>query len=158
MLFAEANPVTNRLIHQYSRQRLIAAIMAIALPGAPVLSRPLPQPCEAVAAPEVVALSMTPIAASSLTDLPAVLVPLTALAVEDQRSIIAQQLESLGRPTDVAQQMAGELTADDLEVLLANPKMMQRAGEIDVIIWALLVAGVVVALVIAADSAVVVST
>jgi hypothetical protein len=110
------------------------------------------------AADAIVVSSVVPVTASLATDLPAALVPLTALAIGEQRQIIAQQLESLGRAANTARNMADELTAEDLAVLLANPKMMQKAGEIDVIVWAIIVVGVVVALVIAAEGTVIVNT
>jgi hypothetical protein len=131
--------------------------MALLLPAQPLLAaHPAPQP-SVRAADAIVVSSVVPVTASLATDLPAALVPLTALAIGEQRQIIAQQLESLGRAADTARNMADELTAEDLAVLLANPKMMQKAGEIDVIVWAIIVVGVVVALVIAAEGTVIVN-
>jgi hypothetical protein len=132
--------------------------MALLLPAQPLLAaHRAPQPT-VNAADAIVVSSVVPVTASLATDLPAALVPLTALAIGEQRQIIAQQLESLGRAANTARNMADELTAEDLAVLLANPKMMQKAGEIDVIVWAIIVVGVVVALVIAAEGTVIVNT
>lgn len=81
---------------------------------------------------------------------PAHVLPATAIAA--QRESIAHILIALGEADDAAHQMANELTAEDLAVLLANPKMMQRAGDLGVIIAAVVIVGVVVALLILADS------
>jgi hypothetical protein len=94
--------------------------------------------------------------------LPVALVPvgeLSTAAIETQRSAIAEIMIELGENEDRARQMATELTGEDLAVLLANPKMMQKAGNLTLIVMALVVVGVVVALVLAADtSTVVIST
>ena len=75
----------------------------------------------------------------------------SAAAADDRprdRQHIVAQLVDLGYAPIQASDMAGELTAEDLDVLLANPDMMQRGGD-DIVVWAfivgvLIVAGIVV--------------
>jgi hypothetical protein len=77
---------------------------------------------------------------------------LSKAVIETQRGAIAEILIELGEDEERARQMATELTADDLAVLLANPKMMQKAGNVEMIIIAVLIVGGIVALALAADS------
>lgn len=68
---------------------------------------------------------------------------------ESDQQRIASQLIEMGYATQSAENMASQLTQDDLQVLLANPGMMQRAGASDpiliaVIVGVLIVAGLVV--------------
>lgn len=51
------------------------------------------------------------------------------LAAEQER--MSEQLIDLGYTPVQAETMAGELTEDDLQVLLGHPKMMQRAGHVN---------------------------
>jgi hypothetical protein len=143
-----------------NRNAMIAAAMALALPAKPVLacamvSVPTPgrviaaeAPAAAVthAAPLFMPVAMVPVAARESGAV--------ALAVQ-QREAVASLLRKAGSTPAEAQRQAGQLTADDLAVLAANPKMVQPAGEMDELtknlIWALVIAGVVVAIVIAAD-------
>ncbi len=139
------------------RTRTLAAALAFSLPAQTLLVQ---RPSAALApapACNSITLPIAPMVVSHTALSPAVLVPLTALSPDEQRHIIAGQLIELGRDNAAAQQMAGELTPDDLAVLLANPKMMQKAGAIDVVIWALIIAGVVVAIVVAAEGTIVVN-
>ncbi len=78
------------------------------------------------------------------------------------RARIAAQLVSLRRPPEVAQAAAAALTAEDLEVLAANPRMMQEAGEsgqvaFSIIVGCLIIAGII-ALAAASDGGTVVIT
>lgn len=133
--------------------RSIAALCAASLIAHPLMVTPGAQASPAL---DAAAYPSNQIIAS-----PVMLVPVTALpaaSLETQRSAIAQIMIELGEDEDRAQQMASELTADDLAVLLANPKMMQKAGDIVLIICAVIVVGVIVALVIAADSSTVIIT
>ena len=143
------------------RTRITAATLALAsamsLPAQLLVASPRSAPAAAPHGTPPITLAIAPVASSTGVFAPVALVPLESLALQEQREIIAGQLIDLGREADAARGMAAELTADDLAVLLANPKMMRKAGAIDVIIWALLIAGVVVALVIAADGSILVS-
>ena len=103
--------------------------------------------------------SVSPATVVPFTPAPVALVPVTALsaaAIETQRGAIAQIMIELGEGEDRARQAAMELTADDLAVLLANPKMMQKAGDLALIVGALIIVGVIVALVVLADSSTVI--
>ena len=89
------------------------------------------------------------------------LLPITALSpamIETQRGAIEQIMIELGEDEDRAHQMATELTAEDLAVLLANPKMMRKAGDLGMILVAVLIVGGIVALALAADSSTVIIT
>ena len=61
------------------------------------------------------------------------------------RDKIVSQLVELGYASHEANEMAGQLTTADLEVLLGNPGMMQRAGIGDPMVWAFVVGIAVVA-------------
>jgi hypothetical protein len=92
------------------------------------------------------------------TLLPVALIPVTALSpamIETQRGAIEQIMITLGKDEDQARQMATELTAEDLAVLLANPKMMQKAGDLGDILIVVLIVGGIVVLALAADSAII---
>ena len=100
--------------------------------------------------------TLVPVTLVPLTPVPVTLIPATALStaeIETQRGAIAEIMIKLGEDEDRARQMATELTAEDLAVLLANPKMMQKAGDLAVIVVAVLIVGGIVALALAADSA-----
>lgn len=95
--------------------------------------------------------------------MPIAIVPLSSVSpaiLEAQRDSISEQLADLGFDIGAASGMAGQLTPQDLAVLTANPRMMQQAGDMEdtlfVIVCAVLVVGVCVALVIAADDGTVV--
>ncbi len=94
---------------------------------------------------------------------PVMLLPISSVSsaiIEQQRWSIAGQLQNLGFEAQAAATMAGELNATDLQVLLANPKMMQRAGELDAgleaIFWVALIVGALVLLIVLSDSSTVV--
>jgi hypothetical protein len=76
------------------------------------------------------------------------------------REHISRQLIEIGRTPAQAQEAARRLTAEDLEVLLANPKMMQAAGgaQTDMAIGMLLVVALIVALAAAGGSVVIISS
>ena len=96
---------------------------------------------------------------SSLAPMPIAFVPVASLptaTLESQRGAISEILVALGSDEVRAREMSTQLTAEDLAVLLANPRMMQKAGDAVLIIGALLVVGVIVALVLMADSSTVV--
>lgn len=129
--------------------RLIAALLVLMFPAQPLLA--------------ITTLHAARAEANGWTGsfVPVAFVPLAALSpamLEQSRSAIAAQLVKIGYAAEQAQRMSGELTPDDLAVLLANPKMMQKAGEMDAvtknIIIALIVAGVVVGIVIAANGSI----
>jgi hypothetical protein len=68
--------------------------------------------------------------------------------VDGQRLWIAAELIALGRAPDAALEAASRLTAEDLAVLLANPRMIQAAGAsnrvlMSIIIGALIIAGLI---------------
>ncbi len=91
--------------------------------------------------------------------LAAMLVTQTAVAAgqgPDRRESMRAQLLDLDYEPDAARDAAARLTEQDLEVLLANPGMMQRAGSawlsIEALIFAGLIIGGIVALAIASDS------
>ena len=67
----------------------------------------------------------------------------TRLAAD--REAIARQLIEIGRTSDAARNTASRLTAEDLEVLLANPEMMQVAGAVSQMAVAYLIGGLIVA-------------
>jgi hypothetical protein len=104
--------------------------------------------------------TMAPVSPISVPPLYIVLLPISALspaAIETQRGAIAQIMIELGEDEDRARQVATELSADDLAVLMANPKMMQKAGDLALIVIVVVIVGGIVALALAADSAVIVS-
>jgi hypothetical protein len=76
------------------------------------------------------------------------------------REQISRQLIEIGRTPTRAQEAASRLTAEDLEVLLANPEMMQAAGgaHFDMTIGILLVVALIVALAAAGGSVVIISS
>ena len=71
--------------------------------------------------------------------------------IETGQATIAGQLVELGRAPDVARAAASRLTAEDLEVFLANPEMMQAAG--GNIVWGVMLGALVVGGVIALAAA-----
>lgn len=76
------------------------------------------------------------------------------IALDAQQAHVAQRLVQLGENPVTAMEAASLLTAADIEVLMANPAMLQRGGSVlgtTVFIWILIIAGVVV-LAIAADN------
>jgi hypothetical protein len=89
-----------------------------------------------------------------------VVAALVATAPADGRVRIAQQLVEIGRTPHHAQDAAGRLTTDDLEVLLANPEMMQAAGDVglEMTIGTILVIGIIVGLAVAGSTFIVIST
>jgi hypothetical protein len=62
-----------------------------------------------------------------------------------ERAEVARQLVSLGYDPAEADRAAGELTDEDIAVLLGNPKMMQTAGESPNLTAAFIIGGVIVA-------------
>ena len=78
----------------------------------------------------------------------------------DGRAQISGQLIEIGQTTEQAQEAASRLTAADLEVLLANPEMMQAAGgaQTHMAIGMLLVVALIVALAVAGGSVIIVSS
>jgi hypothetical protein len=81
-------------------------------------------------------------------------------APADGRARIAEQLVEIGRTPDRAQDAAGSLTVEDLAVLLANPEMMQAAGDVglEMTIGTILVIGIIVGLAVAGSTFIVIST
>ena len=75
------------------------------------------------------------------------------------REQISRQLVGIGRLPESAQAAACRLTAEDLEVLLANPDMMQAAGgaQVDMTIGALLLVGLIVGLAAAGSTVIIIS-
>ncbi|HVP72525.1 MAG TPA: hypothetical protein VMS30_02220 [Phycisphaerales bacterium] len=149
------------------RDRLICCLLAASFPGHSLLAMGmLPRPL-AMPAATVVAIAPAPSAAPAAppaggwmpsTLCPFTIVPLASVSpafIEQQRAAITSQLVGLGYDLGAADGMASELTAEDLAVLLANPKMMQKAGEMDdslfVLVCVVVVIGAVVALAILAD-------
>jgi hypothetical protein len=145
----------------------IAALSAASLVAQPFFALPRAQACpvsavEADLSPRTISGSLSRFAAAVGTNspgmatlVPVMLVPAAALstaAIETQRGAIAEIMVELGEDHERARQMATELSADDLAVLLANPKMMQKAGDSETIIVAALIVGGIVALALAADS------
>jgi hypothetical protein len=145
-----------------TRIRLIAVVLAFALPVQPLVALPfLSQRHTSVALAMPACDKSPPMSLPFSAFIPVMLVPIGVVpssALDEQRGTIAGQLVELGYAADVAQQMASELTPNDLAVLLDNPRMMQKAGEMDEltknVIWALVIAGIVVAIVIAADGSI----
>ncbi|MHC4128633.1 MAG: hypothetical protein ACYTE6_04520 [Planctomycetota bacterium] len=78
----------------------------------------------------------------------------------DGRAQISRQLIDIGHTPRHAWDAASRLTAADLEVLLANPEMMQAAGgaQTHMAIGMLLVVALIVALAVAGGSVVIVSS
>jgi len=153
------------------RARSIAAILTVALTTQPLLAWPALRRLEARApappsAPAFIAIAVAPTPANGAAARPSPYFPIAyaPLAVaapallQEQRSTIAERLIALGYAPDAAVRMTAELTPDDLAVISANPKMMQKAGEMDDAAWniviALIVAGVVVGIVIAANGSI----
>jgi hypothetical protein len=135
------------------RARLLSAVLAMSFPAQPIMALgTMPAPAAIVTSftVQTCAEQTTAFASRGVSTsfFPIAFVPLAALApamLEEQRSTVAAQLVNLGYAADVAEALAGELTGDDLDVLLANPKMMQQAGHISPVVWALIIAGVIVA-------------
>lgn len=75
------------------------------------------------------------------------------------REQISRQLIEIGRTPESARNAACRLTARDLEVLLANPEMMQAAGGADAAmgIGILLVVALIIALAAAGSSVIIIS-
>jgi hypothetical protein len=73
------------------------------------------------------------------------------------RERIVEQLVGIGRAPAQAREAAARLTAEDLEVLLAHPDMMQAAGGLEMTFGVLLVVGVIVGLAIAGSTIIVIS-
>ena len=75
------------------------------------------------------------------------------------REQISRQLIEIGRTPAQAQDAASRLTAEDLEVLLANPEMMQAAGgaQTNMAIGMLLIVALIVALAVAGSSVIIIS-
>jgi hypothetical protein len=80
-------------------------------------------------------------AAAAAEEIPA---PLAA-DTEARRGLTAERLVELGRSPDQARQAAGLLTAQDLEVLAANPAMMQAAGKMSQAMFSALMATLIAA-------------
>jgi hypothetical protein len=76
------------------------------------------------------------------------------------REQISRQLVDIGRTRLQAQEAASRLTPEDLAVLLANPEMMQAAGDAQthMAIGMILVVALIVALAAAGGSVVIVSS
>jgi hypothetical protein len=76
------------------------------------------------------------------------------------REQISRQLIEIGRTPESARSAACRLTAADLEVLLANPEMMQAAGgaQTNMAIGMLLIVALIVALAAAGSSVVIISS
>ena len=151
------------------RDRLICCLLAASFPGHSLLAMGmLPRPL-AMPAATVVAIAPAPSAAPAAppaggwmpsTLCPFTIVPLASVSpafIEQQRAAITSQLVGLGYDLGAADGMASELTAEDLAVLLANPKMMQKAGDVVIIILAVVLVCGIVALALAADSAVIIT-
>jgi hypothetical protein len=76
------------------------------------------------------------------------------------REQISRRLIDIGHTPERARDAASRLTADDLEVLLANPEMMQAAGgaQFDIALGALLLLGLIIALAAAGSTVVIISS
>ncbi len=72
-----------------------------------------------------------------------------AAEVRSGRELVARQLFELGRSVTEANGLASRLTEEDLAVLLANPEMMQSAGGMNRVVLSIIVAGLIVAAIIA---------
>jgi len=102
----------------------------------------------------------TPASVAALADRIVMVMPAVYSAndawIAAARARIAEQLIALDVAPDQAAAQAAQLTADDLEVLLANPDMMQRAGSAGqlekTVILAAIVIGVIVLIGVAAGS------
>lgn len=128
---------------------ILAAVCAVQ----PALAAPRPGPVADPSAPASVATvlvvdgRLAEGAAAARADLDA------------RRDEIARQLIDLGRAPETARALADQLTDEDLQVLLANPRMMQPAGDsskmvLNIVVAALVVGGIV-ALALAADGSIV---
>ncbi len=82
----------------------------------------------------------------------------TSPRIDAGRQLIAGQMTQLGYEPQAARDAASRLTAADLEVLLANPEMMQAAGALSATaqayILGILIVGGIVALGIAGSASV----
>ena len=147
-----------------NRRPIIAAALALLLPVKPVFAWAMmpaqgPSYVVAVNAPFVLAThAAPPLLPVALIAIPVIEPDAAAPAIQQQRAIVASLLLETGCDQAEAQRQARQLTAEDLAVLAANPRMIQKAGEMDELtknlIWALVIAGVVVAIVIAADGSI----
>jgi hypothetical protein len=99
------------------------------------------------------------VVAAALAAQPAVALGAAGDPPDDGRARIAERLVELGRPAGDARQAAARLTAQDLEVLLAHPDMMQAAGGVglEMSIGVVLVVGLIVGLAIAGSTVIIVS-
>ena len=160
------------------RDRSICCVLAASFPAHSVLAlATLPSPRAMPAATLVLATApaapaapapFAPLAPRTGGWMPSALCPFTVVPLasaspvflEQQRGAIVSQLVHLGYDLGAADGMASELTAEDLAVLLANPKMMQKAGDMEdtlfVVVCAVLLVGLVVVLVLAADESTVI--
>ncbi|MHC4127360.1 MAG: hypothetical protein ACYSUA_04180 [Planctomycetota bacterium] len=100
------------------------------------------------------------VVAAMLAAQPLAAADLVLAEAADGRERISRQLIEIGRAPEPAREAAARLTADDLEVLLANPEMMQAAGgaQTEMALGVLLLLVLIVALVVAGGSAVIVSS
>ncbi len=151
------------------RDRLICCLLAASFPAHSVLALAmLPPPLATPTATLVFATAPIALAPPTGGWMPSALCPFTFVPlaaaspafIEQQRGAIISQLVHLGYDLGAADGMASELTAEDLAVLLANPKMMQKAGDMDdtlfVVVGVVLLVGLVVVLVLAADESTVI--
>ncbi len=85
----------------------------------------------------------------------------TSSKIDPGRQLIARQMTQLGYEPQAARAAASRLTAADLEVLLANPEMMQAAGALSATaqanIMGILIVGGIVALGIAGSASVMIN-
>ena len=140
--------------------RSIAALSAASLIAQPLFAVPSEKGGGGVAQACTVSVSPAIMVSDLLIPLlPIAVLPVSALSpamIEAQRGAIAEIMIKLGEDEDRARQMATELTAEDLAVLLANPKMMQKAGDLALIVIVVVIVGGIVALALAADSSTVI--
>lgn len=87
--------------------------------------------------------------------------PRSAAASLAGRAFIKQRLIKLGAAPLAAEEAVRRLTSDDIDVLLASPKMLQAAGNMDVgvevVLGTVLIIAVIVGLAVAGASVVVIS-
>ncbi len=85
-----------------------------------------------------------------------------APALETHRADIAGQMVEIGRTPQEAHNAASRLTARDLEVLLANPRMMQPAGamtaQAEMLLGTVLIVALIVALAVAGGSVIIITS
>lgn len=87
----------------------------------------------------------SPPAVSVVADAPGPAEEAPAAPHDDGRAQIAAGLIKIGYDPEPARGMASQLTPADLQVLLANPKMMQQAGTMSTQTTAFIIGGVIVA-------------